>query len=153
MIQFYVSKLPNLIGPKAELIELRVPLKVPTTAGLLMKQFYLSNSVMMCYPKAIMVAAAFLACKVLYFFFFHTFFLLFIPLFSFHFLYLYQYMFVIFFLLKSICVPTLLFSVFYFLWKIEDANVHVSFNYELSRLYNYTFSFLITYTSIFLYLR
>jgi len=64
LIQFYATKLPTLIGPNAQLEALRRPVKVLTTAGLLMKRFYLSNSVMMYDPKAIMVAAAFLACKV-----------------------------------------------------------------------------------------
>ena len=64
IVSFYVSKLPNLIGPKAQVPRLRRESKVTATAALLLRRFYLSNSVMMFDPKTIMVAAAFLASKV-----------------------------------------------------------------------------------------
>ena len=64
IVSFYVSKLPNLIGPKAQVPRLRRESKVTATAALLLRRFYLSNSVLMFDPKSIMVAAAFLASKV-----------------------------------------------------------------------------------------
>lgn len=63
LIQFYATKLPTLIGPEAQLNQCQRPSKVMSTAALLLKRFYLSNSVMMYDPKAIMVASAFLASK------------------------------------------------------------------------------------------
>ena len=64
LVSFYASKLPSLIGPMAQLPKLRRESKVPATAATLLRRFYLSNSVMMHDPKAIMVSAAFLASKV-----------------------------------------------------------------------------------------
>jgi len=64
LVSFYASKLPSLIGPMAQLPKLRREPKVPATAATLLRRFYLSNSVMMHDPKAIMVSAAFLASKV-----------------------------------------------------------------------------------------
>jgi cyclin H len=64
LVSFYVSKLPNLIGPMAQLPRLRRESKVPATAAMLLRRFYLSNSVMIHDPKTIMVSAAFLASKV-----------------------------------------------------------------------------------------
>jgi cyclin H len=64
LVSFYVSRLPTLIGPLAQVSRLRRESKVPATAAILLRRFYLSNSVMMFDPKAIMVAAAFLASKV-----------------------------------------------------------------------------------------
>lgn len=64
LVSFYASKLPSLIGPTAQLPRLRREPKVPATAATLLRRFYLSNSVMMHDPKAIMVSAAFLASKV-----------------------------------------------------------------------------------------
>ena len=64
LVSFYTSKLPSLIGPQAQLPRLRRESKIPATAALLMKRFYLSNSVMVHDPKTIMVSAAFLASKV-----------------------------------------------------------------------------------------
>ena len=64
LVSFYASKLPSLIGPMAQLPRLRRESKVPATAATLLRRFYLSNSVMMHDPKAIMVSAAFLASKV-----------------------------------------------------------------------------------------
>jgi cyclin H len=64
LVSFYGSKLPSLIGPMAQIPPLRRESKVPATAGMLLRRFYLSNSVMVHDPKTIMVAAAFLASKV-----------------------------------------------------------------------------------------
>jgi len=64
LVSFYASKLPNLIGPAAEVPRLRRDSKVLATAAMLYRRFFLSNSVMLHDPKNIMVAAAFLAAKV-----------------------------------------------------------------------------------------
>jgi Cyclin, N-terminal domain/Cyclin C-terminal domain len=64
ILNFYVSKLGSIIGPNANIPRLRRESKVLATAALLLKRFYLSNSVMLFDPKTIMVAAAFLASKV-----------------------------------------------------------------------------------------
>ena len=64
LVSFYVSKLPSLIGPLAQVPRLRRESKVTATAALLLRRFFLSNSVMIHDPKVIMVAAAFLASKV-----------------------------------------------------------------------------------------
>ena len=64
LVDFYAAKLPSLIGPLAQLPKLRREVKVSATAALLFRRFYLSNSVMLFDPKAIMVASAFLASKV-----------------------------------------------------------------------------------------
>lgn len=64
LVSFYVSKIPALIGPKATVSRLRRESKVTATASLLLRRFFLSNSVMMFDPKVMMVAAAFLASKV-----------------------------------------------------------------------------------------
>lgn len=63
LIAFYASKLPSLIGPLAQVPRLRRDAKVTATAALLFRRFFLSNSVMMYDPKAVMVAAAFLGSK------------------------------------------------------------------------------------------
>eukprot|EP00978_Attheya_sp_CCMP212_P005706 scaffold12806_cov55-Attheya_sp.AAC.4 len=63
LIQFYASKLPSLIGPMAQVSRLRRDNKVVATAALFLRRFYLSNSVLVHDPKAILVAAAFLASK------------------------------------------------------------------------------------------
>jgi cyclin H len=64
LVSFYASKLPSLIGPMAQVPRLRRESKVPATAAMLLRRFYLSNSVMVHDPKITMVAAAFLASKV-----------------------------------------------------------------------------------------
>ena len=64
MVQYYASKLGKLIGPRPALLRLKRNSKVTATAALLYRRFFLSNSVMIYDPKAIMVAAAFLASKV-----------------------------------------------------------------------------------------
>ncbi len=64
LVSFYASKLPSLIGPMAQIPRLRRESKVPATAAMLLRRFYMSNSVMVHDPKVIMVAAAFLAAKV-----------------------------------------------------------------------------------------
>lgn len=64
LVAFYASKLPSLVGPLAQVPRLRRESKVTATAAMLLRRFYMSNSVMIHDPKAIMVAAAFLATKV-----------------------------------------------------------------------------------------
>jgi cyclin H len=64
LVSFYASKLPSLIGPMAQVPRLRRESKVPATAAMLLRRFYMSNSVMVHDPKVVMVAAAFLAAKV-----------------------------------------------------------------------------------------
>jgi len=64
LVSFYASKLPLLIGPLAQIPRLRREPKVPATAAMLLRRFFMSNSVMVHDPKVIMVAAAFLAAKV-----------------------------------------------------------------------------------------
>eukprot|EP00977_Amphora_coffeiformis_P017663 scaffold5860_cov223-Amphora_coffeaeformis.AAC.2 len=64
LVAFYAPKLGKLIGPKAVVPRLKRNSKVTATAALLYRRFFLSNSVMMYDPKAVMVAAAFLASKV-----------------------------------------------------------------------------------------
>ena len=64
LVSFYVSKLPSLIGPTAQIPRLRRESKVTATAALLLRRFFLSNSVMLYDPKCIMTAAAFLGAKV-----------------------------------------------------------------------------------------
>lgn len=64
LINFYSSKLPTLIGPSATLPKLKRDIKVASTAALILKRFYLSNSITLFDPKIIMVASAFLASKV-----------------------------------------------------------------------------------------
>jgi cyclin H len=64
LVAFYASKLPSLIGPMAQVPRLRRDVKVAATSSLLFRRFYLSNSVMLHDPKAVMVAAAFLGSKV-----------------------------------------------------------------------------------------
>ena len=48
-----------LIGPKADLPKCRRDIKVTATAALLFRRFYLSNSVMIHDPKALMVAVSY----------------------------------------------------------------------------------------------
>ena len=64
LVHFYATKLFSLIGPKAQHPPLRRDVKVASTAALLLRRFYLSNSVMLYDPKVFMVACAFLATKV-----------------------------------------------------------------------------------------
>lgn len=64
LLQFYSGKIPDLIGPAAMLSRLRRDVKVTATASALFRRFFLSNSVMLHDPKAIMVASAFLGSKV-----------------------------------------------------------------------------------------
>jgi cyclin H len=64
LVAFYAAKLPSLIGPFAQNPYLRREVKVTATAALLYRRFYLSNSVLLYDPKAIVVAAAFMATKV-----------------------------------------------------------------------------------------
>lgn len=62
LIQFYSGKINYLIGPKADVPRLRRDVKVAATASLLFRRFYMSNSVMMYDPKAIMVAVSLVIC-------------------------------------------------------------------------------------------
>jgi Cdk activating kinase (CAK)/RNA polymerase II transcription initiation/nucleotide excision repair factor TFIIH/TFIIK, cyclin H subunit len=64
LLNFYASKLLPLIGPSAAISKLKRDIKVSSTAALIFKRFYLSNSVLLFDPKVIMVASAFLASKV-----------------------------------------------------------------------------------------
>ncbi|KAL7570917.1 hypothetical protein ACA910_002550 [Epithemia clementina (nom. ined.)] len=64
LISFYASKLATLIGPKASIPRLLRESKITATAALLYRRFFLSNSVMIFDPKAVLVASAFLASKV-----------------------------------------------------------------------------------------
>lgn len=64
LVNFYATKLFSLIGPNAQHPPLRRDIKVASTAALLMRRFFLSNSVMKYDPKVFMVASAFLATKV-----------------------------------------------------------------------------------------
>mmetsp|Transcript_15767 Transcript_15767/g.19225 ORF Transcript_15767/g.19225 Transcript_15767/m.19225 type:complete len:395 (+) Transcript_15767:84-1268(+) len=64
LLNFYATKLFSLIGPKAQHPPLRRDIKVASTAALLLRRFYLSNSVMVYDPKVFMVASAFLATKI-----------------------------------------------------------------------------------------
>jgi hypothetical protein len=58
LIQFYSGRIGYLIGPKASLPKCRRDIKVTATAALLFRRFYLSNSVMIHDPKALMVAVS-----------------------------------------------------------------------------------------------
>jgi len=64
LVAFYTSKVPMLIGPLAQVPRLRRESKVTATASMLLKRFFLSNSVMLHDPKAVMVAACFCATKI-----------------------------------------------------------------------------------------
>lgn len=64
LVKFYSSKIFSLVGQNAPHFKLKRDVKVASTAALLFRRFYLSNSVMVFDPKAIMVACAFLATKV-----------------------------------------------------------------------------------------
>jgi hypothetical protein len=59
LIQFYSGRISCLIGPKADLPKCRRDIKVTATAALLFRRFYLSNSVMIHDPKALMVAVSY----------------------------------------------------------------------------------------------
>mmetsp|Transcript_22646 Transcript_22646/g.53583 ORF Transcript_22646/g.53583 Transcript_22646/m.53583 type:complete len:440 (-) Transcript_22646:134-1453(-) len=65
LVTFYASKIPNLIGPIAQLEQLRRrESKFPATTAMLFRRFYLSNSVLIHDPKVVMTSAAWLASKV-----------------------------------------------------------------------------------------
>jgi cyclin H len=64
LVNFYETKIFSLIGPKAQHPPLRRDVKVASTAALLLRRFYLSNSVMLYDPKVFMVACVFLATKI-----------------------------------------------------------------------------------------
>ena len=64
LIQFYSGMLPSIIGPTAHSRRLQKDQKVPATANLFFRRFFLSNSITMYDPKSILLASAFLASKV-----------------------------------------------------------------------------------------
>ena len=64
LVEFYAEKLLTLIGPNASIPKLKRDIKVASTASILLRRFFLSNSVTIFDPKTIMVACAFLASKV-----------------------------------------------------------------------------------------
>lgn len=64
LVHFYATKLFSLIGPNAQHTHLKRDIKIPSTAALLLRRFYLSNSVMIYDPKVFMVSCAFLASKI-----------------------------------------------------------------------------------------
>jgi len=64
LLNFYCKNLLALIGPNASTRRLERDIKVASTASVLLRRFFLSNSIVLFDPKAIMVAAAFLASKV-----------------------------------------------------------------------------------------
>lgn len=64
LVNFYLNKMPLLIGPSAQVRRLRRDSKVLATSAMLYRRFFVSNSVLLFDPKAILVAAAFLGSKV-----------------------------------------------------------------------------------------
>lgn len=64
LIDFYLQKLPALIGPRAHVRRLTRDSKVLATAATLYRRFFTCNSVLLYDPKTILVAAAFLGSKV-----------------------------------------------------------------------------------------
>ena len=66
LVTNFVMRVPLLVGPKALLAPgLRnCDIKVTATAAMLLRRFYLSNSVMLHDPKTVMIAAGFAACKI-----------------------------------------------------------------------------------------
>lgn len=64
MVSYWAPKVAKLVGTKAVVPRLKRASKVTATAALFYRRFFLSNSVMCYDPKAILVAAAFLASKV-----------------------------------------------------------------------------------------
>lgn len=64
LMNFYCSNLPQLVGPKAKIPRLRRDIKIASTASVLMRRFFLSNSILLFNPIAIMIASAFIASKI-----------------------------------------------------------------------------------------
>lgn len=63
LVDFYLGKLPALVGPAAQVRRMRRGPKVVATAAMLYQRFFVSNSVLLFDPKVMMVAAVFLATK------------------------------------------------------------------------------------------
>lgn len=63
-MQFHAHQIQTLVGPYALLPELRRSQKVLSTAIILFRRFFLSNSVVEFNPRKIATAAAFFAAKV-----------------------------------------------------------------------------------------
>lgn len=64
LVQFHAHQIQTLVGPYALLPELRRSQKVLSTAVVLFRRFFLSNSVVEFNPRKIATAAAFFAAKV-----------------------------------------------------------------------------------------
>ena len=64
LVQFHAHQIQSLVGPYALLPELRRSQKVLSTAIVLFRRFFLSNSVVEFNPRKIATAAAFFAAKV-----------------------------------------------------------------------------------------
>ena len=64
LVQFHAHQIQSLVGPYAILPELRRSQKVLSTAIILFRRFFLSNSVVEFNPRKIATAAAFFAAKV-----------------------------------------------------------------------------------------
>ena len=64
LVQFHAHQIQSLVGPYALLPELRRSQKVLSTAIILFRRFFLSNSVVVFNPRKIATAAAFFAAKV-----------------------------------------------------------------------------------------
>ena len=63
LVDFYLGKLPALVGPTAQVRRMRRAPKVVATAAMLYQRFFVSNSVLLFDPKVLLVAAVFLATK------------------------------------------------------------------------------------------
>jgi hypothetical protein len=63
LVQFHAHQIQTLVGPYALLPELRRSQKVLSTAIVLFRRFFLSNSVIECNPRKIAAAAALFAAK------------------------------------------------------------------------------------------
>ena len=63
LVQFHAHQIQTLVGPHALVTELRRSQKVLSTAVVLFRRFFLSNSVIEFNPRKIATAAAFLAAK------------------------------------------------------------------------------------------
>lgn len=64
MIHFHAHQIQSLVGPGALLAELRTNSTVLSTAIMLFRRFYLSNSIIEVSPRKMAVASAFFAAKV-----------------------------------------------------------------------------------------
>lgn len=64
LVQFHAHQIQTLVGPYALLPELRRSQKVLSTAVILFRRFFLSNSVVEFNPRKMATAAAFFAAKI-----------------------------------------------------------------------------------------